>query len=295
MPPITLVEGRKVSLSNLDKVLYPDGTTKGEVLHYHATCAQALLPHLAGRPVSFLRFPDGPGGERFFAKNVPPGAPSWVTTASVPRSDTPGARQILLEDLPSLMWAANLVSELHVPQWRVDRPSIADRLVIDLDPGKPATIVECRDVALWLRDRLAADGITALPKTSGSVGLHLLAAIEPTPSSDVVEYAKGLAVEAERALRGLAVHRMDKSLRKGRVFIDYSQNSHAKTTAAPYTVRASQTPGVSTPLRWAELVDCDEPGQLAFDIIAVPERLARYGDLLAPLLEPAWAAPLPAR
>lgn len=294
MPPITLVEGRKVALSNLDKVLYPDGTTKGELLHYHATSAQALLPHLSGRPVSFLRFPDGPEGERFFAKNVPAGTPPWVVTAPVPRSDAPRARQIVIEDLPSLMWAANLVTELHVPQWRVDRPAMADRLVLDLDPGAPATIVECCEVADWLRDALAADGITALPKTSGSVGMHLLAAIEPTPSSEVVQYAKNLAIAAQRALPQLALHRMDRSLRHGRVFIDYSQNSHAKTTAAPYTIRASHSPGVSTPLRWDEVRDCTEPGQLHFDIAAVPDRLARYGDLLAPLLEDDHAAPLPA-
>ncbi|MBU7596225.1 non-homologous end-joining DNA ligase [Streptomyces sp. P38-E01] len=294
MSPMTVVEGRRVALSNLDKVLYPDGTTKGELLHFHAACAWAVLPHLAGRPVSFLRFPDGPSGQRFFAKNVPPGTPSWVATAPVPRRDAPHARQVLLNDLPSLIWSANLVTELHVPQWRAAAPETADRLVVDLDPGSPATIVECCTVALWLRERLAADGIPALPKTSGSAGLHLLAAIDPTPSEEVVAYTRGLAQEAEAALPGLAVHRMDKSLRRGRVFIDYSQNARAKTTAAPYTVRAgAHAPTVSTPVTWDEVADCTEAGELSFDIRSVPERLEEFGDLCAPLSDETTAHSLP--
>ncbi|MBB1254367.1 non-homologous end-joining DNA ligase [Streptomyces alkaliterrae] len=293
MPPITLVEGRRIALSNLEKVLYPDGTTKGEVLHHYATCAPVLLPHLAGRPLSFLRYPDGPEGQRFFAKNVPPGTPEWVTTATVPRSDAPGARQVVLDDLPSLMWAANLVTELHVPQWRAARPEVADRLVFDLDPGAPATIADCCRVALWLRDRLAEDGVTAWPKTSGSVGLHLLAAIEPTPSSEVVRYTKSLAMAAQKAMPELALHRMDRSLRPGKVFIDYSQNAHAKTTAAPYTLRATARPTVSAPLAWKEVAGCTEPEELALDLHDVAARVARDGDLLAPLFDPEAAAPLP--
>ncbi|GAB3964031.1 non-homologous end-joining DNA ligase [Streptomyces sparsus] len=293
MPPITIVEGRKLSLSNLDKVLYPDGTTKGELLHYYAACAPVLLPQLAGRPVSFLRYPDGPDGGTFFAKNVPPGTPDWVTTAEVPRSSRTWARQIVIEDLPSLMWAANLVTELHTPQWRADAPEQADRMVFDLDPGPPADIVQCCTVARWLRERLADDGLTAHPKTSGSKGLHLLVPLLPVPSTEVTGYAKALAAEAERELAGLAVHRMERALRPGKVFIDHSQNNAAKTTATPYTARARRTPSVSAPVTWDEVESCTDAAQLAFDIHDVPRRLERHGDLLAVLADPDAARPLP--
>src|SRR3954452_8490399 len=208
MTPITEVEGRRLALSNLEKVLYPaTGFTKGEVLHYYATTADALLPHLHDRPLSFLRYPDGPAGQVFFAKNVPPGTPDWVTTAEVPRSEGP-ARMVLIQDLASLIWAANLVTEFHTPQWRIGAPGEADRLVFDLDPGPPATIVECCEVALWLRDRLGAGGVEAFPKTAGSKGLHLLAAVRQASSDQVSDYTKELAMEAERALPRLVVHRM---------------------------------------------------------------------------------------
>ncbi|RRR69752.1 non-homologous end-joining DNA ligase, partial [Streptomyces sp. RP5T] len=264
MTPITEVEGRRLALSNLEKVLYPaTGFTKGEVLHYYATAADVLLPHLRGRAVSFLRYPDGPDGQVFFAKNVPPGTPDWVTTAEVPRSEGP-ARMVLVQDLASLMWAANLVTEFHTHQWLVDSPDEADRLVLDLDPGAPATVVECCEVALWLRERLAADGIEAYPKTAGSKGLHLLAAVRGASSERVSEYARQLAVEAERAMPGLALHRMTRSLRPGKVFVDWSQNAARKTTATPYTLRARARPLVSAPVTWTEVEDCAAPGQLSF-------------------------------
>ncbi|WP_319058197.1 non-homologous end-joining DNA ligase, partial [Streptomyces europaeiscabiei] len=235
MTPITEVEGRRVALSNLEKVLHPaTGFTKGELLHYYATTSDALLPHLRDRPVSFLRYPDGPGGQVFFTKNVPPGTPDWVTTAEVRRMEGP-ARMVLVQDLPSLMWASNQVAEFHTPQWTVGSDDEADRLVLDLDPGVPATVVECCEVACWLRDRLAADGIEAYAKTSGSKGLHLLAAVRGASSERVTEYAKELAVEAEKALPRQVVHRMTRSLRPGKVFVDWSQNAARKTTAAPYT------------------------------------------------------------
>ncbi|MYU24360.1 non-homologous end-joining DNA ligase [Streptomyces sp. SID8352] len=286
MAPITVVEGRRVALSNLEKVLYPaTGLTKGELLHYYATAAGALLPHLRDRPLSFLRYPDGPDGQVFFTKNVPPGTPGWVTTAEVARSEGP-ARMVLVQDLPSLMWAANLVAEFHTHQWTAAVPGEADRLVLDLDPGPPATVAQCCEVALWLRERLAADGLEAYAKTSGAKGLHLLAGVRGASPERVSAYAKGLAVEAEAALPGLVVHRMTRSLRPGKVFVDWSQNAARKTTAAPYTVRARATPAVSTPVTWDEVADCDDPDRLRFlpgDVLA---RLASHGDLLAPLLAP---------
>ncbi|MBC9725288.1 non-homologous end-joining DNA ligase [Streptomyces sp. TRM68367] len=293
MTPITEVEGRRIALSNLQKVLYPAaGFTKGEVLHYYATVAEVLLPHLRDRPVSFLRYPDGPDGQVFFTKNVPPGTPGWVTTAEVPRVEGP-ARMVLVQDLASLMWAANLVTEFHTPQWLIDDPGSADRLVFDLDPGAPASVVHCCEVALWLRERLAADGIEAYAKTSGSKGLHLVAAVRPASSERVSEYAKELAVEAENALPRLVVHRMTKSLRPGKVFVDWSQNAARKTTATPYTLRARPEPTVSAPVTWDEVEQCGAAPQLAFRAQDIAPRVQDYGDLLAPVLDPDRAGPLP--
>jgi bifunctional non-homologous end joining protein LigD len=293
MTPITEVEGRRLALSNLEKVLYPaTGFTKAEVLHYYATTADALLPHLRDRPLSFLRYPDGPDGQVFFAKNVPPGTPDWVTTAEVPRVEGP-ARMVLVQNLATLMWAANLVTEFHTPQWLIGDPGQADRLVFDLDPGAPASVVQCCEVALWLRDRLAEDGIEAFAKTSGSKGLHLLAAVRPASSERTSEYAKELAVEAERAMPRLVVHRMTRSLRPGKVFVDWSQNAARKTTATPYTLRARPEPTVSAPVTWEEVEDCQSPGLLSFLAPDIAPRLQDYGDLLAPLLDPDRAGPLP--
>ncbi|MGR3931632.1 non-homologous end-joining DNA ligase [Streptomyces sp. BRA346] len=296
MSPITEVEGRRIALRNLDKVIHPaTGTTKGELLHYLASVAGAMLGHLRGRPLAFLRYPDGPDGQTFFTKNPPPGTPSWVTTAEVSRHEGETAQQVLVQDLASLMWAANLVVEFHAPMWRIDEGTgVADRLVFDLDPGPPATIVDCCAVAAWLRERLRADGLDAYAKTSGSKGLHLLTPLEPAPSRQVTHYARRLAAEAAAALPGLAIQKMTRSLRPGKVFVDFSQNAAAKTTAAPYTPRARREPTVSTPVTWDEVEACDDPGRLVFRIDDLPARLDRHGDLLAPLLDPARAHPLPA-
>ncbi|MGW1801322.1 non-homologous end-joining DNA ligase [Streptomyces sp. NPDC001984] len=284
MTPITEVEGRRIALSNLDKVLYPaTGFTKGELLHYYATVADVLLPHLRDRPVSFLRYPDGPDGQVFFTKNVPPGTPEWVTTAEVPRSEGP-ARMVLVQDLASLMWAANLVTEFHTPQWVIGAPGEADRLVFDLDPGPPATVVQCCEVALWLRERLAVDGIEAYAKTSGAKGLHLLAAVRGASSARASEYAKGVAVEAERELPRLVVHRMTRSLRAGKVFVDWSQNAARKTTAAPYTVRVGGEPTVSAPVTWEEVEGCRGVRELVFRAGDVVARVREFGDLMVSLL-----------
>ncbi|MCM2387982.1 non-homologous end-joining DNA ligase [Streptomyces albipurpureus] len=291
MTPITEVAGRRLALSNLDKVIHPaTGTTKGEILHYYAITAEALLPHVRNRPVSFLRYPDGPDGQLFFTKNPPPGTPSWVQTTPVPRTEDSRARQVVIADLPSLVWAANLVVEFHVPQWTVDGQAIADRMVFDLDPGAPATVEECCEVALWLRDRLATDGLEAYAKTSGSKGLHILVPLAPTPSARVSAYAKELAKEGEAALPRLVLHRMNRSLRPGKVFVDHSQNAAAKTTAAPYTLRARSEPTVSAPLTWEEV---EARQNLVLRLADIAPRLDRHGDLLAPLTDPDRAGRLP--
>jgi bifunctional non-homologous end joining protein LigD len=293
--PYTEVEGRRLALSNLDKVLYPaTGFTKGEALHYYVTVAEALLPHLRGRPVSFLRYPDGVDSTAFFAKNVPPGAPDWVTVHEITEVSSTPLQQVLIHDLATLVWAANLAGlELHTPQWRVEHEARADRLVFDLDPGPGAGVLECRTVALWLRERLESDDITVLPKTSGGKGLHLLAPIEVTPSSTASAYAKKTALEAEAAMPGLALSKMAKALRPGKVFVDHSQNAAAKTTAAPYTLRAKQRPSVSTPLTWEELTAAKSADELVFLADQLPQRLESQGDLMAPLLDPGLVRALP--
>ncbi|AXG80265.1 non-homologous end-joining DNA ligase [Streptomyces paludis] len=297
MTPITEVEGRSLALSNLDKVLYAaTGTTKGEVLHYYARTAAPLLAHLAGRPVSFLRYPDGPDGQRFFTKNPPPGTPGWVEVAEVPRKSADSGRQVVVTGLAALMWAANLVVEFHTHQWRTEAPGHADRLLLDLDPGAPATVVECCAVARWLRGRLGADGLEAYAKTSGAKGLHVLVPLVRTPSETVSAYARTLAVEAEQAMPELVVHRMGRALRPGKVFVDFSQNAAAKTTAAPYTLRARPEPTVSTPVTWDEIAGCGDSGdagRLVFRLGDIAARLERYGDLLGGLLDPERARPLP--
>ncbi|MDT0442882.1 non-homologous end-joining DNA ligase [Streptomyces johnsoniae] len=293
--PVVTVEGRRLPLSNLDKVIYPDGTTKGELLHYYAVHGNVLLPHLVHRPLSLLRYPDGPDGETFFTKNVPPGTPDWVNTADVPRSGGGTLRQVVVADLAALVWAANLVVEFHTPQWRADEPGLADRLVFDLDPGAPATVVECCEVARWLRERLAADGLTAYAKTSGSKGLHLLCPLRPAaPSARTSAYAKGLAAEAAAALPGLAIATMARRLRPGRVFIDHSQNAARKTTATPYTLRARAAPFVSAPVTWDEIESCADPDRLVFTLHDLSGRLSRHGDLMSGLADPRRAGPLPA-
>ncbi|MGW2546955.1 non-homologous end-joining DNA ligase, partial [Kitasatospora sp. NPDC001574] len=292
--PQMLVDGRTLALSHLDKVYFPrTGTLKGEVLRYYAAVHTALLPHLRDRPVSFLRCPDGVAGEVFIAKNPPAGTPRWVRTVEVPSSGG-DLRQVVLDDGAALLWAANLgCLELHVPQWHAAEPGTADRLVLDLDPGAGATVLTCRTVAGLLRDRLAEDGLEAWVKTSGGKGLHLLVPLEPTPSQQVSGYAKALAAELEAAHPDLVVHTMAKARRTNRVLVDWSQNAARKTTAAPYTVRAQDRPTVSTPLTWEELGRARSAEALVFTIAEVPERLARLGDLYAPLLDPERARPLP--
>ncbi|NJQ06889.1 non-homologous end-joining DNA ligase [Streptomyces lonarensis] len=292
---VTEVEGRRLTLTNLDKVIHPaTGTTKGELVHHYAVNAGTLLPHLHDRPLSFLRYPDGPGGQRFFTKNVPPGTPGWVKSSEVPRHGDAPARQVLVQDLPSLVWAANLVVEFHTPQWRATEPEQADRLVLDLDPGSPATVVECCVLARWLRDRLAEDGLASYVKTSGSKGLHLLCPLVPAPAAEVSAYARSLAELAAAELPELAVAVMRRAARPGKVFVDWSQNAAAKTTAAPYTLRARESPEVSTPVTWEEVAGCADPRELAFTLADVPDRIAAHGDLLGGLLNAARARPLPA-
>jgi bifunctional non-homologous end joining protein LigD len=280
------VDGVRLELSNLDKVLYPDaGFTKGEVIEYYTRVAPVLLPHLAERPLTTIRYPNGVTAKGFFEKNVPMGAPDWVRTETLPAPGSSTGRDtldyIIVTDLPTLVWLANLAAlELHVPQWTVDAPG-PDRLVVDLDPGPPAGLPECAEVALLLRDRLARDGLQAHPKTSGRKGMQLMCALDGTrPADEVSGYARRLAQELERERPKLIVARMAKNLRPRKVFIDWSQNNAAKTTVAPYSLRAVPAPAASTPLTWDE-VEAGEVRQ--FSPAEVLARIDEYGDLLADL------------
>jgi bifunctional non-homologous end joining protein LigD len=281
---------RLLSLSNLDKVLYPEaGFTKGEVIDYYQRVSGALLPHLAGRPLTRKRWPNGVTAPSFFEKNAPRGTPSWVRTVNLPVPGSTMNREtidfVIVDDLATLVWCANLASlELHVPQWRVGpRGGVRnpDLLVIDLDPGPPAGIVECCQVALLVRDRLARDGMTAFAKTSGSKGMQLAAALDGTRSAEAIcEYAKTLARELEETHPKQVLSRMTRALRPGKVFLDWSQNNGAKTTVAPYSLRGRDSPTVSTPVTWAE-VEAGAP--LRFVAGEVLERLDDHGDLWADL------------
>jgi bifunctional non-homologous end joining protein LigD len=260
------VEGRTLTLVNLEKVMYPrTGTTKAEVLNYYARIAPKILPVLADRAVTRIRWPHGTGDKSFFEKNVPGGTPSWVRVVTVPTSGSRTAtreegelRFPVVDSLATLTWLVNLAAlELHVHQWRVDadgRPLNPDRLVIDLDPGDPAGLMECSQVALQVRERLAADGLETRAVTSGSKGIHLYADLDGTRSSDEVrDYAKEVAEELEAAQPSLVTSQMTKARRGGKVFFDWSQNVGAKTTIAPYSLRGRELPTVAAPRTWEEI------------------------------------------
>ncbi len=287
------VGDRRLVISNLTKILYPQtGFTKGEVLNYYARVAPVLLPHLAGRPLTRKRYPNGVDGPSFFEKNAPRGTPEWVRTVTLPVPGSTMNREtidfVIVEDLAALIWTANLAAlELHVPQWKVGpRGDVqdADLLVLDLDPGPPATIVECCEVALLLKEILESDGLTGYAKTSGSKGMQLYAPLRPTSAEDTRTYARSLARQLEKRRPELVVSDMTKALRHGKVLVDWSQNAAAKTTVAPYSLRARPEPTVSTPISWEEVAACRSPDELVFAPDAVLNRIEADGDLLADLV-----------
>ncbi|ROR91504.1 non-homologous end-joining DNA ligase [Nocardioides aurantiacus] len=290
------VDGRVLTLVNLEKVMYPrTGTTKAEVLHYYAQVAPVMLPHLADRAVTRIRWPHGTGDASFFEKNAPSGTPSWVRTVAVPTTGSRSAsgedgelRFPVVDSLATLTWLVNLAAlELHVHQWtvtRTGRPRHPDRLVIDLDPGEPAGLMECAQVALLVRERLAEDGLETVPVTSGSKGLHLYAGLAGDLSADEVrDYAKEVAEDLERSHRSLVVSQMTKARRGGKVFLDWSQNTGSKTTIAPYSLRGRETPTVAAPRTWEE-VEAGAEDVLGLEHLRYDEVLARIaedGDLFS--------------
>ena len=288
------VEGRQVALTNLEKVLYPStGFAKAQVVDYYTRIAPVLLPHLAGRALTRKRYPDGVDGQVFFEKNAPRGTPDWVRTERLPSPGSSKGREtidyVVVDDLATLVWTANLASlELHTHMWRVgDGVQLPpDLVVFDLDPGPPATVVQCCEVAQLLRPLLEADGLQPLAKTSGSKGMQLYARADAFDSAEATSaYAKGLAQRLEKEHPDLVVHRMTKALRPGKVLVDWSQNSAAKTTVSVYSLRAREHPTVSAPLTWDEVESCTSPEDLVFTSDAVLERVEAHGDLFAPLLD----------
>jgi bifunctional non-homologous end joining protein LigD len=284
------VDGQTLTLSNLDKVLYPEtGFTKAEVISHYQQVSSAILPHIADRPATLKRYPEGVDGQSFFQKHAPDHRPDWVRTESVKSRSSRGkgdeVEYVVIDDLPTLIWAANLAAiELHVPQWRLSDRDEPDLIVFDLDPGLPATIVECCRVAESLRPLLASDGMEPVAKTSGGKGLQLYARLRGKSSEEASELAKSYAERLETDHKNLVVSKMTKVLRKGKVLIDWSQNNGSKTTVAPYSLRARARPSVSTPVTWAEVESCRTPEDLVFTAHDLPDRLDEHGDLFAPLL-----------
>jgi len=287
----TTVDGKVLSLSNLDKVLYPaSGFTKSQVLDYYARIADVMLPHLKHRPATFKRFPNGVDGMSFYEKHSPSSAPEWVRTISVPSKD--GSHEPIdyteVGDRPTLLWAANLATlEFHVPLWRVAKgkpvPAPPDQMVFDLDPGPGTTIVECCRVAQWIAARLKTE---VFAKTSGSKGLQLYTKLSRRSWEQATEEAHDLARAVESDHPELVVSVMRKELRDKKVLIDWSQNVAAKTTVAVYSLRAREEPTVSTPVTWAEVTKCAKstnPQLMRFEAGEVIARVEKLGDLMSPL------------
>jgi bifunctional non-homologous end joining protein LigD len=290
----TEVEGRSLSLSHLDKVMFPaTGFTKGQLIDYYARIAPVMLPHVRDRPLTFRRYPDGVDGNSFFEKNAPSHAPEWVRTIKVPSTSSRGGgaevEHALVCDLPTLVWAANLASiEFHVPLWHVGRrrklPAPPDHMVFDLDPGPSTTVVECCRVAELIAEVIPGE---ALAKTSGSKGLQLYLPLDGRPTWEGTRNrAHEVATRLEQEHPELVVSTMAKARRQDRVFIDWSQNSPSKTTVAAYSVRARPDPTVSTPVTWDEVGACatgGDPASLRFTTDEVLDRVEALGDLFAPL------------
>jgi bifunctional non-homologous end joining protein LigD len=281
------VEGRCVTVSNLDKVLYPDnGFTKAQVIDYYIRVAQYLLPHFHDRPVTLKRFPDGVRGDAFYEKDAPGFAPDWITTFPVPRKNGgTDIQYILINDLSTLVWCANAASlELHPFLHCAPNISRPTAIVFDLDPGEGMHLKECADVAFLVRQFLSDRGLKSFPKVSGSKGLQIYVPLNSGATYDVTRpFARALADSLAKQHPKLIVAEMAKILRPGKVFIDWSQNSDYKTTAGVYSLRAKVgRPFVSLPVTWEELGR--DPDKLQWQPEEAIERLAAMGDLFQPVL-----------
>ncbi len=286
------VDGRELSLTNLDKVMYPaTGFTKGEVIDYYARIAPVILPHLSGRPLTLKRYPEGVEKGHFFEKRCPKHRPDWVSTAAIWSEREDGEIAFCVcNEKPTLVWMAQLASlELHPSlslAKHMERPTV---LAFDLDPGEPANVIDCARVALRVRDLFGDLGLECFPKTSGGKGLQVYLPLNGRASYKTTKpYAQAVAQLLERMHPDEIVSRMTKRLRKGKVFVDWSQNTESKTTVAVYSLRARERPTVSTPLEWDEVeaaAESGDPEPIRFEAPEVLERVDDRGDLFAPVLE----------
>src|SRR5216683_520296 len=289
-PTIVEVQGRKLSLTNLDKVLYPaTGFTKGQVVDYYVRIAPLLEPHLAGRPLTMKRYPGGVDQEYFFEKNAPMHRPDWVKTAPVwSEGNKRTVNYILANDLATLVWIANLASlELHPSLSLAADIATPTMIVFDLDPGPPANIIQCAQVGLWVREIFDHFGLQSFPKTSGSKGLQIYVPLNTPTTYDVTKpFAHALARLLEQEHKDLIVSDMKKQLRTNKVFVDWSQNDEHKTTISVYSLRARERPTVSTPVTWEEVehtLKKKDPKLLVFEAGQVLERVEKMGDLFEPV------------
>ena len=286
-----VVKGKKLSVSNLDKVLYPKvGFTKGQVIDYYIRIAPVLLPHLKDRPLTMKRYPNGVDEEFFYEKNCPTHRPKWVKTAKVwSEGNNRMMNYCLAQDLPTLVWAANLADlELHTSLAKKNDVARPTMMVFDLDPGAPADIVQCCQVGLWLRDLLGKMKLKSFAKTSGSKGLQVYVPLN-TPvdlRSNQRFIARACPASRSSAHGNLVTSNMSKSVRKGKVFVDWSQNDEHKTTICVYSLRAKEEPTVSTPVTWDEVENClkkKKADLLKFRSDKTLERVEKMGDLFAPV------------
>ncbi len=284
------IEGRKVDVSNLDKVFYPKvGFTKGQVIDYYIRISKVLLPHLKDRPISLKRYPDGVEGFFFYEKQCPSHRPTWMKTAKVSKTEGGEINYCVMNDLPALVWAANLADlELHTFLHRAPAIQRPTAMAFDLDPGPPADIVQCCQVGLWLKGIFDSLGLQSFPKTSGSKGLQVYVPLNTAVTYEKTKaFSHALALTLEKQFPKAVVSRMQKALRKGKVLVDWSQNDDKKTTVNVYSLRAKERPTVSTPITWEEVemtLKKKDAGRLIFDTEAVLKRVAKNGDLFAPVL-----------
>lgn len=286
------IQGKDLKLSNLEKVLYPaTGFSKKDVIDYYVKIAPALLPHLSGRALTRKRYPDGVDAEPFFEKNAPMHKPAWVKTAPIwSRGNRRTVNYILADDLPTLVWLANLAAlELHPSLALAKDIECPTEMVFDLDPGPPANIVQCCQVGLWLREIFEHFGLQSFPKTSGSKGMQIYVPLNTPTTFDATKlFSHALAQLLEHDHPEHVVSDMKKQIRGGKVFVDWSQNDEHKTTIAVYSLRAREHPTVSTPVTWDEVeraLKKKDASLLVFEAAQTIARVEKHGDLFEPVLE----------